>query len=158
MTRAARLPLSRTDNLVIRELDDETLVYDMERDEAHCLNHTAALVWQQCDGKTTATQAARFLQNKLDVKVDSDLVWLAVKQLRQFHLVEATPKTPSVSRRDLVLRYAPAALALLPAIVSITSPPPAQAASCSGPCGTTVSCPAGCRCSFSSFTCVPNPA
>ena len=65
MMRAARLPLSRTDNLVIRELDDETLVYDMERDEAHCLNQTAALVWQQCDGKTTAAQAARILENQV---------------------------------------------------------------------------------------------
>lgn len=155
MKRAARLPLSRTDNLVIRELDDETLVYDMERDEAHCLNRTAALVWQQCDGKTTAAQAARFLQNKLDVKVDSDLVWLAVKQLKRFHLVKATAKTPSVSRRDLVLKYAPAALVLLPVIISITSPVPAQAASCGQPCSTFVGCPAGCRCSFSSLTCVP---
>src|SRR4029077_5451687 len=101
MTRTARLPLSRTDNLVIRELDDETLVYDMERDEAHCLNHTAALVWQQCDGKTTASQAARMLQKQLDVKVDTDLVWLAVKQLKRFHLVETSARTPSVSRRDL---------------------------------------------------------
>jgi Coenzyme PQQ synthesis protein D (PqqD) len=156
MKRADRLPLSRTDNLVIRELDDETLVYDMERDEAHCLNHTAALVWQHCDGKTTAAQAARILQNQFDVKVDTDLVWLAVKQLKRFHLVEATTKTPSVSRRDLVLRYAPAALALLPAILSITSPTPAQAATCGGPCGTFAGCPAGCRCSFSSFTCVPS--
>ncbi len=158
MKRAARLPLSRTDNLVIRELDDETLVYDMERDEAHCLNHTAALVWQHCDGKTTATQAARILQNQFKVKVDTDLVWLAVKQLKRFHLVETATKTPSVSRRDLVLRYAPAALALLPVILSISSPPPAQAASCSGPCGLYGSCPAGCRCSFSTNTCVPAPA
>jgi hypothetical protein len=155
MMRAARLPLSRTDNLVIRELDDETLVYDMERDEAHCLNQTAALVWQQCDGKTTAAQAARILENQLDVKVDTDLVWLAVKQLKRFHLVQATSKTPSVSRRDLVLRYAPAALALLPAIISITSPPPSQAASCGGPCSFG-SCPAGCICSGSPGTCVPN--
>jgi len=154
MKRAARLPLSRTDNLVIRELDDETLVYDMERDEAHCLNQTAALVWQQCDGKTTAAQAARILQNQLEVKVDTDLVWLAVKQLKRFHLLEATTKTPNVSRRDLVLRYAPAALALLPVIVSITSPTPAQAASCGGPCGLYATCPAGCTCSFASNTCV----
>lgn len=129
MKRAARLPRSRNENLVIRELDDETLVYDMERDEAHCLNQTAALVWEQCDGKTTAAQAARSLQGKLDVSVDTDLVWLAVKQLERFHLVESNSKSPSVSRRDLVLKYAPAALAL-PVIMSITAPTPAQIPSC----------------------------
>jgi hypothetical protein len=157
MKNATRLPQARTDNLVIRELDDETLVYDMERDEAHCLNHTAALVWQQCDGKTTAAQATRNLQSQLDVKIDADLVWLAIKQLNRFHLVETTAKTPSVSRRDLVLRYAPAALAL-PVIASIASPTPAQAASCGGACGPGFTCPAGCHCVGSPGTCFPNPA
>ena len=143
MKRAALLPRSRTDNLVIRELDDETLVYDMERDEAHCLNQTAALVWELCDGKTTATQAARSLQSKLDVPVDTDLVWLAVKQLERFHLVEAAKKSPSVSRRNLVLKYAPAALAV-PVIISISAPAPAQQASCAGigqSCMTLPCCP-----------------
>jgi len=143
MKSGARLPRSRTDNLVIRELDDETLVYDTERDEAHCLNQTAALVWEQCDGKTTAAQAARSLQSKLDASVDADLVWLAVKQLQRFHLVESNGKSPSVSRRNLVLKYAPAALAL-PVIMSISAPAPAGVSSCSHaqqPCGTLPCCP-----------------
>ena len=155
MKGAARLPRSRSENLVIRELDDETLVYDMERDEAHCLNQTAALVWEQCDGKTTAAQAARSLQNKLDVSVDTDLVWLAVKQLKNFHLVERDGNVPSVSRRNLVLKYAPLALAL-PVIMSISAPTPAQAATCGQPCTTQFQCPAGCVCNFQTSTCVPN--
>jgi hypothetical protein len=129
MKNAARLPQARTDNLVIRELDDETLVYDMERDEAYCLNQTAALVWKECDGKSTATQAARALKKELDAPVDADLVWLAVKQLQKFHLVDGARKSPAVSRRDLVLKYAPAAL-VLPVIMSIVAPTPAGLASC----------------------------
>jgi hypothetical protein len=31
-------PTARKDQLIVKELDDETLVYDLERDEAHCLN------------------------------------------------------------------------------------------------------------------------
>ena len=129
MKEAARLPRTRTNDLVIRELDDETLVFDMERDEAHCLNQTAALVWKYCDGRTTVEQAAHSLQSKLEAPVGADVVWLAVKQLRRFHLVEGNEKSPSVSRRALVLKYAPAALAL-PVIMSINAPTPAQAASC----------------------------
>ncbi len=129
MKDAARLPRTRTDNLVIRELDGETLVFDMERDEAHCLNQTAALVWKHCDGRTTVEQAAHSLQSKLEVPVGADVVWLAVKQLQRFHLVEGSARSPSVSRRALVLKYAPAALAL-PVIMSINAPTPAQAASC----------------------------
>ena len=137
MKSDARLPQARTENLVIRELDDETLVYDMQRDEAHCLNQTAALVWKNCDGRTTATRAARTLKKELDAPVDADLVWLAVKQLQRFHLVDVSRKSPAVSRRDLVLKYAPAALAL-PVILSISTPAAAQAASCGSggaPCG-----------------------
>lgn len=135
MNSATRLPQSRTENLVIRELDDETLVYDMDRNEAHCLNRTVALVWNQCDGKTTATQAARVLTRSLDVHVDVDLVWLAVRQLQRFHLVDVSGKSPSVSRRDLVLKYAPLALAL-PVILSISAPTPAGVASCTPACQT----------------------
>jgi hypothetical protein len=152
---ADRLPRARTRDLVIRELDDETLVYDTARDEAHCLNRTAALVWEQCDGKTTAVQAARSLQSKLEVSVDTDLVWLAVKQLQRFHLVEGPSKSPSVSRRALVLKYAPGALALLPVIISITAPTPAQAASCTTPCNYNSDCPSGQFCSAG--CCVPFP-
>jgi hypothetical protein len=123
------LPRARKKDLVIRELDDETLVYDTERDEAHCLNQTAALVWKHCDGKTTAREAVQSLQKTLGVSVDTDIVWLAVKQLQHFHLVEGSQKSPSVSRRALVLKYAPAALAL-PVIMSISAPTPAVAASC----------------------------
>jgi hypothetical protein len=143
MTRTARLPRSRTENLVVRELDDETLVYDMERNEALCLNLTSAMVWQHCDGAMTASQSARLLQSKLNVPVDTDLVLLAVKQLERFHLVESSLKTPAVSRRKLILKYAPAALAL-PVILSISAPIAAQAASCAGqgqPCGQIPCCP-----------------
>jgi len=146
--REGRLPHTRTDGLVIQELDDETLVYDTERDEAHCLNQTAVLVWGQCDGQTTVSQAARSLQSKLNVPVGTDVVWLAVKQLQRFHLVESSAKSPSVSRRKLVLKYAPAALAL-PLIMSITAPTPAQSASCGGEgatCATSADCCPGCFC------------
>jgi len=143
MKRVSRLPRSRTKDLIVRELDDETLVYDLQRNEAHCLNLTAALVWQHCDGVMTANQAARSLQSKLSVPVDTDLVWLAIRQLERFHLVESSVKSPTVSRRKLILKYAPAAVAL-PVILSIIAPTPAQGASCAGngePCDSIPCCP-----------------
>jgi len=157
MKSTNRLPAARTNNLVIRELDDETLVYDTERDEAHCLNHTAALVWRRCDGKTTATQAARSMQGVLGMPVDSDLVWLAIQQLERYHLLDRACNSPRVSRRDLVVKYAPAALAL-PLILSISAPASAQAASCGGQgalCGgANPPCCPGCNCDG---TCFCNP-
>ena len=132
MKSAAMLPRARTEGLVINELDDETLVYDLERHEAHCLNQTAALVWRRCDGKTTVAKMTDVIQKQLDTSVDVDIVWLAIKQLQRFHLIEngeGQVVAPSVSRRKLLLKYAPAALAL-PVIMSIRAPTAAQQGSC----------------------------
>jgi len=153
MKNSETLPHARTKDLVIRELGDETLIYDLANDRAHCLNETAAFIWKSCDGKTTAAKTARDLEKALHVPADTGVVSLALEELRRINLLENYKKPSderSVSRRDLMLKYAPAALAL-PVIMSISAPTPAQAASCV----CTACCP-GFRCSFSSFTCVPN--
>jgi hypothetical protein len=89
------------------------------------------------------------VRGEFDMPVDADLVWLAVKQLERFHLVEGPAPTPSVSRRELVLKYAPVALAL-PVIMSISAPTTAGVASCGGqgaPCGgSNPPCCPGCGC------------
>ncbi len=151
------LPRARKDGLVIKDLHGETLVYDLERDEAHCLNQTAALVWKRCDGKTTVAKMASLLQEQLDTSVNADVVWLAIKQLQRFHLIEddenVSAVAPSVSRRNLVLKYAPAAL-VLPVIMSISAPAAAAAATPTptptpNPCATPPF-PQGCPCSSDS--------
>lgn len=148
MKSAAMLPRARTVGLIINELDDETLVYDLERHEAHCLNQTAALVWRRCDGKTTVAKMTDVIQKQLDTSVDVDIVWLAIKQLQRFHLIEngeGQVVVPFVSRRKLLLKYAPAALAL-PVIMSIRAPTAAQQGSCQNegsPCTFNTDCCSG---------------
>ena len=149
MKSTAALPHARKDGLVIKELPNETLVYDLERDEAHCLNQTAALVWKRCDGKTTIAKMTSLLQEKLDTSVNADVVWLAVRQLQRFHLVESYDGEivvmPTVSRRNLVLKYAPAAL-VLPLIMSISAPAAAQAATPTPPPDPCIANPGGLGC------------
>src|SRR5882724_7680086 len=97
------LPRARHESLIIKKLPEETLVYDLERDKAHCLNQAAALVWKHCDGKTTIAKMTSLLQAQLDISANAEVVWLAIKQLQRFHLVESydeeTAAMPSVSRR-----------------------------------------------------------
>jgi hypothetical protein len=147
MNSTAALPRARKDGLVIKELASETLVYDLERDEAHCLNQTAGMVWQLCDGRTTVTKMASLLSEQLDTHINEDVVWLAMKQLQRFHLIESYDRvavgTPLVSRRNLVLKYAPAALAL-PLILSISAPTAAQAST--NPACAVPPFPLGCPC------------
>ena len=42
----------------VERLAGETLVYDLRRHRAHCLNPAATLVWRCCDGRTTVASAA----------------------------------------------------------------------------------------------------
>lgn len=140
------LPSARTRELIVRELEDEVLIYDLERQKAHCLNQTSAFIWKHCDGKMTVVEIARLLESEFATQVDEDVVWLALAQLRRFHLLEEESKISiemKVSRRDLVRKYLPAALAL-PVILSIAAPTAAQAAS--GGCAAPANRPNGCPC------------
>ena len=151
-TRPSQLPRLRAHDLVIHDLPDEVLVYDQERDQAHCLNQTAALVWRACDGKLTPLEIARKLTAELDTPISEEVVLLALAQLEKFRLLERSKinssKYPAISRRQMV-RTLGVAVAL-PVITSIVAPTPAQAATCiptNAPCSPSVLCcsPLGCN-------------
>ena len=119
------LPRARQASLIIKEVDDETLVYDVEADKAHCLNTTAAQVWKSCDGKTSVQEIATQMSSTDGAPVDESLVWLALDQLEKFKLLDEAPAKPAMlaglTRRQMVARLGIAAAAL-PAIVSIVTP------------------------------------
>jgi hypothetical protein len=121
-------PLTRRSGLLIRELPDELLVYDQDRHSAHCLNRTAALVFRHADGTRTAAELARL------PGANEEVVRLALEQLAASGLLEAgaadgAPEVPApgMSRRDVARRVGLAAAILLPAVVSIVAPTPADA-------------------------------
>ena len=125
-------PVARTESLIVKEADGETLVYDLTTDKAHCLNHTAASVWKNCDGRKTVSEIGAALSAEANTDVKDEVVWLALDQLKKFKLLEAAPARPGflagMTRRQMVARLGIAAIAL-PAIVSIIAPTPAAAAS-----------------------------
>ncbi len=123
-------PVARTESLIVKEVDGETLVYDLKTDKAHCLNETAARVWKNCDGHTSVSKIAEVLSRESNSSVKDEVVWLALDQLEKFKLLEEAPAKPTflagMTRRQMVARLGIAAVAL-PAIISIVSPT-AQAA------------------------------
>ena len=124
-------PSARREGLVVQTLPDETLVYDLERDLAHCLNHTASLIWHRCDGRTSARQIARGLAADLSQPVDEKLVWFALDQLGRNHLLTDGPLSTPISgmnRRELMRGLAVSAVVAVPVVASIVAPTPAQAA------------------------------
>jgi hypothetical protein len=135
-------PRARTDGLVLEELDGELLVYDTERDRAHCLNATAARVLRACDGARTPAELAR------DLALDGGVVGLALAQLADARLLDGAPaRRRRPTRRQLLV-----SAAALPLVLSISAPAAAQAASCVPffqPCSPTgAPCCGGGRCIF----------
>lgn len=148
-------PQAREEGLVVQELPDEVLVYDLERHKAHCLNQTAALVWKRCDGKRTVRQIAAGLSGELKAPVDGQAVWFAVQQLGKARLLRKRLPLPgngiNLSRRELVSRAGLAAIVAVPVVSTILVPTAQAAATCFN-AGT--ACQTGVQCCSS--ICQPN--
>ena len=146
-TPKAQFPQLRTQRLVVDDLPDEVLVYDLDRHQAHCLNRTAALVWRSCDGQSTPAEIARRLTAELDAPCSEDFVLLALNQLEGQHLLEQAPEMPAqfavLSRRQMVRRLGLAAAVAVPIVTSIVAPRAVEASTCTppgSPCSGTIRC------------------
>ena len=126
-------PQAKTEGLVIQELPDELLVYDLEKNKAYDLNQTSALVWQNCDGKKSISEIAQVLEKTLNQKVPDELVWLSLAKLKKEDLVNFDEKSfadfSGMNRRELIKRATFASLVALPIVVSLVAPMPIHAAS-----------------------------
>ncbi|HQZ16556.1 MAG TPA: hypothetical protein PLD86_06730 [Vicinamibacteria bacterium] len=131
-------PRARQQGLLVSRIDCETVVYDLDTHEAHCLNPLASRLWERSDGRTTvaAMQAAE--------SVSEPQVLLGLRLLADAHLLlDSPPKDPG--RRRALGRLARAAA--LPVVLSIVVPTPAAAQSCRPngiACNANAQCCSGC--------------
>ncbi len=127
-TTRTLMPRARLDELVVEELPDETLVYDLKRHKAHCLNRTSALAWRRCDGRTTVAEVAVLLETELKIPADEAVVWMALDRLGRAHLLKEQATLPAdraqYSRREVLrtLRQVAGISLLLPVIETIVAP------------------------------------
>ena len=124
-------PQVRRRQILVQDLPDEVLVYDLESNEVHCLNGTAARVWALCDGEKTVSQIARLaVSDEVEPDVAETLVWVALDQFAERQLLENPIERPTgMTRRQMVLRLGLAVGLTLPIVESIASPPAAMAQS-----------------------------
>lgn len=127
-------PRARHDGVLRRAVGDETVVYDLERHQAHCLNPTAACVWQHAEGTRGVTELAAVLESELGLPRDEDLVWLSLVELEEAGLMDEAPTAlpAETTRRELLSRLARySALALAaPAVSTVMVPTASAAATC----------------------------
>jgi hypothetical protein len=117
-------PLARQKGLVVQEMPDEVLVYDLDSNKAHCLNQSAALVWKSCDGNNSVADIMREFETNGGGKVSEDLVWLAIDQLNEKGLLEGeiAPRFQGQSRRQVIKTIGLASMVALPVIASLVAP------------------------------------
>ncbi|MFN6963412.1 MAG: PqqD family protein [Pyrinomonadaceae bacterium] len=157
---SSQFPKARKSGLVVQEMPDEVLVYDLNADKAHCLNQTAATVWKACDGNTSIAEIARIC----GAAGNEDLVWLAIDQLSESELLEqnVAPDFKGQSRREVIKKIGLASMVAIPVVASLVAPRNALAAqSCN--CVNDTECqaypPGACPtafCSCSGFCNAPN--
>ena len=142
-----QLPKARRKGLVVHEFPDEVVIYDLEGNQAHCLNQTSGFVWRHCDGRTSVAKLTKMLGDQMQTSVADEVVWLALDQLASYDLLQEHLSLPvgmsKISRRQVVRTLGAAAL-LAPLVTSIIAPTAAQAASC---------LPEGSGCSFDGDCC-----
>jgi len=130
--REQYLPLARRERLLIESLPDEVLVYDLDQKKAHCLNGTAALIWNHCDGKTSVDEMAIILGERSKSPADKDVVWLGLDRLQKARLIEEPvvmpPGKERLSRRELVKKIGLAVS--IPLVISVIAPRASAAISC----------------------------
>jgi hypothetical protein len=120
--------------LLVRELGDEVVVYDLGSSRSHCLNRTAALVWRACDGSRTVRAVAARIERELRQPCSEELVRFTLGRLEAARLLESGIGAATITRRELARRIGYAAL--LPVVVSVLAPRPSEAASCQPGCPT----------------------
>jgi hypothetical protein len=108
-------PKAKTAHLIVREIDDETLVYDVSRHAATCLNDFAAKVWRRCDGRTSVADIADALGE------DERAVWLALHRLNKSKLLVEEIALPADMRTGKTRREIAGQLGFGAAVAAVSS-------------------------------------
>lgn len=121
-----KLPKIKTDNIVVQNVNDEVLIYNLQTNQAVCLNTTSAIVFNHCDGATS------FEDLKKEHGFSDDLIMLALDKLNEHNLLgDYQPEVSfkGLSRREVIKRVGLGTMIALPMISAIVAPSAAHAAS-----------------------------
>ena len=88
-------PDARREEILLEELGDELVIYDLQRHRVHQLNRTAALVWRCCDGHKTVAQLRKILQKEVSPAANDAIVYSALDRLGKAHLLRQAVTVPA---------------------------------------------------------------
>ena len=124
----------KKDGLVFQETNQEVLVYDLLTNRAMCLNQTAAVVWNNCAGRTTVSEIAKRVEKILGKPVTDEVAWLAIDQLKKADLIQVSGSYSNafeaLTRREIIKKIGFTSAIALPIVSILTAPVAAQISSC----------------------------
>jgi hypothetical protein len=127
--RTTVLPRLRTSDVIVRELQGELLIYDVITNKALCLNPTARMVSDHCDGVTTLGEVADRVGTGANAASAEVVVLSVLSRLQKEGMLEGPidlPDEADLPSRRRVLSAAAMVGAALP-LVSLLVVPSAMA-------------------------------
>lgn len=77
-----KLPVWRSENIVVQEANKELLIYDLRINTAFCLNKTSTIIYRFGNGKTSFAKVQR------RTGFSEDIILLALDQFKEDDLIE----------------------------------------------------------------------
>jgi hypothetical protein len=150
--REKRFPVARSQGLLTEQVDSETVIFDEETKQAHCLAPLAAIVFAHSDGRTSPAQLAGIARERLGEPVNEEQVQVVLAQLDERGLLSSSLPL-RVSRRDMIQKSAAFGTAAAAATLILTiDPTVASAAQC-----TSIACSGGGECMGGAGCVAPTP-
>lgn len=122
-------------NLLVEEVLDETLVYDLDGHRAHCLNAPAGFLLRNADGTRSVEDLVAMARSEFGADTGPKAVEVGLERLRRAGLIEwdgARRAVEGIDRRRMLKQLAAIGV-VLPTVLTLASPFPAQAATGLGP-------------------------
>jgi hypothetical protein len=140
-------PQAISKDIVVQNLRDEVLVYNLITHQAMSLNRTITTIWQLCDGKKDVSEIRHSTAKILNTAVSDEVVFLALDELSKNGLLDTNELIPlkdlsQINRREMIKNIALTTSVAIPIITSLVAPKAINAAS--GGCLTNTDCQSNC--------------
>lgn len=126
-------PVAKTSEILVQELENELLIYNLKTNQAFCLNETSAIIYQLCDGTKTVAEISRTLNKNLKQSISEDLIWLTLDSFKKDNLLEESDEFKinfnGLTRRQVIKKIGFATMIALPIVSSVVAPSAAMAQS-----------------------------
>ncbi|MBI4377722.1 MAG: PqqD family protein [Nitrospinae bacterium] len=85
-------PVRRND-LLIRDIEDESIIYDHTNNTVHSLNITAKFIWDFCDGRHELSEIAREITTKFNVDLNTAFrdIEETIEKFKENNLLQESP-------------------------------------------------------------------